>query len=142
MSAGDPTFGLQQALVAALRGDAAIAAIVGTRVFDRFPIKPDYPCIAVGTADQVVAAEIAEDVTEGSESFLEIQAFSRDEPQPGMQTVKNLAGLIRVALRGWRPTIDEHRIDGTEYRDTSYFRDDGLTSRAVMTFVVSSQADD
>jgi hypothetical protein len=138
----EPLLPLQAALVAKLKGTPAIAALVGGRVFDRFPLKPDYPAIAVGTADQSVAVEEAEDCTEGSENFIQVQVFSRDEALPGMQTVKQIAGEIRFALRDWRPAVAGHRIDGTEYRTVDYFRDDGLTSRAVMTFAVMSQADD
>lgn len=139
---GDPSLGLQAALVTTLKADAGIRAIVGDRVFDRFPARPAYPCVAVGTGDQVVALEEDEALTEGSETFLQIQAFSRDEPQPGMQTVKKLAGLIRVALRHWKPALDDHQVDGTDFEGVTYFRDDGLTSRAVMTFRVRSQAAD
>ena len=138
----EPLYGLQAALVAKLKGTPAINTLVAGRVYDRWPERADYPAIAIAVADQSVAIEEAEDCTWGSENFLQVQVFSRDEAQPGMQTVRQIAGEIRYALRGWLPVVAGHRIDGAQFQDTTYFRDDGLTSRAVMTFKVSSQADD
>jgi hypothetical protein len=42
---------LQKAVLAALLADSAVAAIVGTRVFDRMPADGDYPCITFGPSD-------------------------------------------------------------------------------------------
>jgi hypothetical protein len=135
----EPSYGLQIALVARLKGTAAITALVKDRVYDRWPAQPTYPAIAVGVGDQTLPTEEDDEITNGSETFLQIEVFS---DAPNLGECKKIVGLVRSALRGWTPTVTDHQIDAIEYADSQFFRDDGFTNRGRMSFRIYSQADE
>ncbi len=92
MSDGDATLPLQKAIVAALRGDMPVAALVGTKVYDNVPTAPVKPYISIGPID--VLTEVADEY-EGSETTIQIDGWSAG---PKSVEVKQLGRAIRTAL--------------------------------------------
>lgn len=124
----DVALALQDALVAALRADAAVAALVGARIYDRVPLNAERPYISMGPAQ---VTEERMDCIDGAEVFQQIDCWSSE---PGFGECKTLASAARAALNRL-PAAQAGLNFEIEHRFTSVFRDgDGLTSHAVLSF--------
>jgi len=120
---------LQKALVARLRGDTGVAALVGTRIYDQPPPEPVYPYISLGP-DQILPSRA--DCYDGKEVTLQVDAWSRGV---GFPEVKRIAEAICVALDDASLTLVGHRLVDIYEEDVRTMRDpDGATSHAVLTF--------
>lgn len=134
----DPSLELQGAIVARLRADAAVSAIVADRVYDRVPatritnglVTPGtFPYISFGP-EQIIA-EDAECIT-GSEVILQLDCWSR---AVGRVEVKRLADAVRRSLDEAELPITTNALVLFEFDGSRVFTDpDGLTSHAVLTF--------
>lgn len=134
----DPALALQIAIVERLKADAAVAALVGPRIFDAVPQQSAYPLIGYG-ADQVLATEHDGDCFDGSETLAELHVFSR---AAGQAEAKRIAAAVRAALARWTPALADILVDDFRWRSTRYLRPDGSTTQAVLTFQMMSHADD
>jgi len=131
-----PDFELQVAIVARLKADAFVAAIVEDRVFDSVPEGAQFPYVSLGPTE-----ELSDDVTAGGdgtatlkgfEITLQIDCWSR---AVGSTEAKRLADTVRSALVGDQFALNENALVYFEHRVTRTFRDpDGLTSHAALTF--------
>lgn len=123
-----PTLELQGAIVAALKGDAGVTAIVGQRVCDRIEAGALFPYVSLGPTD-----EVSDDVdcTDGFEITLQIDCWSR---VPGFPEVRRLADAVRQALKA-ELALTDNALVYLNHLTTRTFRDpDGLTSHAALTF--------
>lgn len=130
---------LQAAIVAALKADNAVRAIVGaapnTRVFDNVPrnssgtITADYPLVSMGPKQ--VVGDNADCIT-GFEITLQIDCWSR---AVGFAEVERLADAVREclnAMSGDSPVVNG--LVSFEFQDMSIRREEGTTSHAILTF--------
>lgn len=124
----DPSLPLQKAVHDALRADATLTALVGTRVYDSPPKNAATPYVSIGE-DQILGERA--DCYDGSEFFLTIHAFSTE---PGYPQVKRISSAIRSVLHGAELTVDNFRLVDMAFDDLRHFRDpDGLTAHAVIS---------
>lgn len=126
----DPALAWQKALVATLRGFTA----AGQNVFDTVPSASPFPRITIGPG-QSVGNRIG--CYEGTESFLDIDVWSRG---PGYPEAKTIEGQVRDLLEDQILPLDGHVCELVEFRDAVFQRDpDGITSRARITIRALSQ---
>ena len=125
----DPSLELQKAIVARLRADVDLTAIVAGRIFDQPPPNATFPYVTLGEADVVVQRAAFYD---GSEVSMTIHGWSR---AVGFPEVKRIAGAIRASLHEAPLELaDGERLIDVEVADNRALRDpDGLTSHAVLT---------
>jgi len=129
MTFADASLPLQKAIVAALKADPAVAAIVAARVYDVPPAAPVKPYISLGPFD--VLTEVASNY-EGSDTSIQIDGWSAGQ---GSVEVKQLARAIREALHEKEFTLDEdQRLVALTIDQTRYLRElDGITQHAAVT---------
>lgn len=125
----DPSLDLQEAIVAALKGDSAMATLVNGRVYDAVPSGATFPYVSMG-ADDVLTDDA--DCIRGYDIAVQIDVWSRAVGQPQM---KSIAGAVRDVLHEADLTLDDHALVSLEHVTTRYLRDpDGATKHAAMEF--------
>lgn len=129
----DTSLAIQAAIIAAIKNDSGVEALVGERVYDRVPTNASFPYVSYGE-DQVLQddADAGDCLIEGFEAFVTLHAWSRGV---GQVECKRLGGAIHDALHNAELTITDHALLVFEHRNTRYVRDpDGLTTHGVITF--------
>jgi hypothetical protein len=124
-----PSLELQGAIVARLKQDPAVAALVGDRIYDDVPGTAVFPYVSLGPS-----AELSDDVDciVGFEITFQIDAWSRAVGSP---EVRRVADAVRRALTGADITLADNALLSFEHRQTRVIRDpDGLTSHAAIAF--------
>jgi len=125
-----PSLELQGAVVARLKADAEVTALIGTRVYDRVPDNGTFPYVSFGP-EQVLSVDA--DCITGFEINMQIDAWSRSM---GFPEVKRIAEAVRASLHGYDLAIADNALVSFEHRQTRIFRDpDGLTNHAAIEFV-------
>lgn len=126
----DLSLSIQQAVIALLKTNPAVSAIVGVRVYDDVPPDAAFPHICL-TGWQHVPAET--DCFDMSEYFFDAQVYSRKSSR---NEAASIAKAVRKALARASVSVDGSVLS---HRSTNYFTEpDGLTQRAVLNFVVTS----
>lgn len=112
---------LQKAVLAALKGDAAVAALLGGRVFDQAPEGAEHPHLVIGRCDsRPVAADGC-----GVEQRLILTGVSRFA---GSEEAKAVAAAVRACLH--EAVLD---ADGVRTAAAEVFRaGDGRRTYAVV----------
>lgn len=124
-----PELELQGAIVARLKADAGVIALISTRVYDPVPKEPVFPYLSFGPKS--TTQEDADCIT-GFEISLQLDAWSR---MPGAVEVQKIADAVRVALHDYDFTLPSNAAVYFQHRDSRIFRDpDGLTTQAAMSF--------
>lgn len=114
----DHSLALRRGIVAALKGSAEIAAIVGARVYDEAPAKPTWPFIRYGFP---IETRVDADGWEGSSFALSVHVFAKG---PGTDSTSGLAALVRKALHEKDFLIDSSGgIALLQYSQTTTLRD-------------------
>jgi len=139
----DPSYALQVAIVAKLRADPDVVAIVAASpvagvstpgVWDRVPPNAKRPYIVVGEIQ--VLADDAEGIV-GSESFNTIHVWADDL---GMKTAKRLAGVVRKSLHEAELSLTGQRLIEIRFAETRFINDpDGVLTHGIMTFRALSE---
>lgn len=122
---------LQGAIVATLKADADVGALVGDRIYDHVPPTAVLPYISMGP--DTTEPDLA-NCYEGSIHTVQVDAWSE---QPGFPEVKRIAAAVRKALvhQPLNMNSDGYRLVGIELETDLVLRDpDGVTSHSVMTF--------
>jgi hypothetical protein len=126
----EPSLALQGAAVAALKANAAVAALIGAKVYDRVPeqLQAPYANVADFQTIQDDAACI-----DGTEIYFSVHCWST---AVGRVEAAKIAGAVQRCLHGAEPELaDGYALVLLEHRDTRYLDDpDGLTTHAVVTF--------
>jgi Protein of unknown function (DUF3168) len=129
MSYRDPSLELQKALVAALKADAGVNAIIAGRIYDGVPSNPVKPYVSLGPFQLLPEHG---DCLDGGEAFITLDGWAAG---PSTVDVKRLGTAIAKALDHAALVLDApQRLVEMEIDGTQYMRDpDGLTAHAVIT---------
>jgi|SRR5215211_6824780 len=129
MAVSDATLPLQAAVVAALKANAAVAAIVGTRIYDNPAGDAAKPYISIGPSDLVPDDA---DGIEAAEITMQIDGWS---DTPTSVQVKQVGAAIRAALHHAELTLpDDQRLVFLEADNTRYLTEpDGLTRHVAVS---------
>jgi hypothetical protein len=129
----DPTYELTAAVIARLRTDTGVSALVGTRVYDRPPdgaITPPYASMGPSNATTDDA-----DCIDGLEVTMQIDCWSWGSDEAFSSTqVRKLAGAIRSSLHEAEFELTDNALASIRHRITRYQREsDGVTNRAIIS---------
>lgn len=120
---------LQKAVHATLAADAALAALVGARIYDNPPDDVALPYLTLGESEMRdwSAGEGA-----GAEHRLAFHAFTRGG---GRTQAKAILGAVRAALHDAALTIEGHALVNLRFLDADTRREpDGTTWRGTIRF--------
>lgn len=124
-----PELELQGAIVARLKADAGVTALVGQRIYDPVPPGATFPYVSFGPRDSL--SDDADCIT-AFEITMQIDAWSRD---PGFKQALQIADAVRNALHDHEFNLTVNAAVLFEHRTSRTFRDpDGLTSHSAITF--------
>lgn len=129
----EPTYELTSLIISRLKADAAVAAFVGSRVYDRPPdgaVAPPY--ISMGPSDAVTDDA---DCIDGLEVTMQFDCWSwgSGEAFSGAQ-VRKIAGAVRSALHEAEIILPNNALASLRHRITRYQREsDGATNRAIIS---------
>jgi hypothetical protein len=123
---------LQAAYVARLKGHAALAVLVGAKVFDRAPQgAANWPHVEIGEMQVIEDAATCQD--EAAEVFTTLHVYS---DAPCRTEARRIAAAIRGALLDWLPDLSARGLEcidhkWTQARDMS--EQDGKVTHIVIT---------
>jgi hypothetical protein len=124
-----PSYEIQVAVVARLKSNAAVNALISGRVYDSVPKTAQFPYVTLGEGDENAADA---DCIDGLEISFDVDVWSRSV---GFPESKHIADAVRRALTNPEIVLQENALVDLTHRQTRVFRDpDGLTSHAVLTF--------
>ena len=124
-----PSLELQEVLVAHLKADAAVAELVGDRIYDRVPKKATYPYVSLGPSEEL---DIGTDTFESYDCSIQIDCWSTDVGGP---EAKRISNAVRDALDDEDLPLSANNLVSFSCRQVRIFPDqDGLTTHAVLTF--------
>jgi hypothetical protein len=132
----DASLALQKAIVAKLKADAGVAAIVGARVYDGVPATPEKPYIKYGRSD--LAPELADGYL-GFDESIQIDAWSAG---PSQVQAKQIGSAIRSALHNAVLTLENgQRLVSLEVSGTNGVipEPDGITQHTVVTVLARTE---
>jgi hypothetical protein len=121
---------LQDAVIAALRADPGVTAIVGQRSYDVPPADPVYPFISLGPADMLTGRQ------DGYRSWVEtFQVDCWTEDQRRRQPVKALRDAVIDALDQADLDLQSYGLSSLDLVLSRVMDDpDGITKHAVLQF--------
>jgi hypothetical protein len=124
-----PTLALQKAIFAALIADAAVAALVGDRIYDAAPRDAAFPYLAFGPAR---LADWSTGSEAGSEHRFLVHAWSRKR---GKRETFAIAEAVGAVLHDQSLELDGHALVNLRLETTDVIRDpDGITWHGVLRF--------
>jgi len=128
------SWALQQAVFATLSADAAVTALIGSRLFDCVPRGTSFPYLVIGEG---VEKDNATASDSGSAHTLDIAIWSR---APGFKECKAIAAAIQVALETVPPNPDGHVLILFAFVSADYARQsDGETLSARLRFTALTE---
>jgi hypothetical protein len=129
MSYSDPSLQLQKALVAVLKADAGVNAIIAGRIYDAVPGGAVKPYLSFGPFQMLPEHGTCLD---GGEAFVTLDGWAAG---PDTVQVKQLGAAVAKALDLAPIVIDAPpRLVEMTVEQTQYMRDpDGITAHAVIT---------
>lgn len=134
----DSALELQVAIVGALKADAALTAIVGTRVYDAVPPNATYPYVSLGQP-QVLPDKA--DCVDGSIVVYTIHGWSSDLGRSVQ--IKHIGARIGGVLDQNEITLTGHRVVIAQHEQTNYLDDpDGITKHVAVTLRFSTEPTD
>jgi hypothetical protein len=118
---------IQGAIVARLKADPAVTALINGRVYDQPPKDAVFPYVTIGPVDSV---DDSADCITGLLVAQQIDCWSR---AVGFPEVKRLADAVRASLHDADVSLTVNALVLIRCRQTQTLRDpDGLTSHAVL----------
>jgi hypothetical protein len=129
VSYNDPSLQLQKALVAVLKADAGVNAIIAGRIYDAVPGGAVKPYLSFGPFQMLPEHGSCLD---GGEAFVTLDGWAAG---PDTVQVKQLGAAVAKALDLAPIVIDAPpRLVEMTVEQTQYMRDpDGITAHAVIT---------
>jgi hypothetical protein len=111
---------LQGAIIARLRANSDVTALVGNRVADIPQSTWAKPYISIGPSNYV--AELV-DCIDGGEVMMQIDCWSESTT---MKEIRDIADAVRRALRNWEPALATNAIVTFDPWRTDFIRDGAL----------------
>lgn len=135
MADADSALPLQKAIVAALKADPTLAAIINGRVYDSVPTSATKPYVSLGPW-QVLPDQA--DCYDSSDVAVQIDGWSAG---PGSVESKKIGRAVRTALDQKPLALDENqRLVMMTIEQTQYLVEpDGLTQHAVVQFTARTE---
>jgi hypothetical protein len=99
-----PELALQKAVLAALRADASLTALLSGRIYDEPPPSPIHPYVTLGRAETRPWGGVE---AEGVEHGLTLTCVSRFG---GAEEAKAVVAALRAALHGASLSLEDHRL--------------------------------
>jgi hypothetical protein len=129
MSLADPSLEIQKAIVAALKADVGVNAIIAGRIYDAVPMNAVKPYVSFGPFD--VLPDVG-DCIDGGSVFVTLDGWAAG---PDTVAVKRLGVAVAAALDEAPLSLDApQRLVEMTIERTQYLRDpDGITAHAVIT---------
>lgn len=125
----DPTLALQAALVAALKADAGVSALVGARVHDRAPEGVTFPYLSLGP---VRAEPFDAQATDGREIVWQLDVWSDG---PGKVEALHIMAAVAARLHEGALTVTGFAfVMGVLLSQRTLAEPDGERTHGVMTF--------
>ncbi|WP_347311368.1 DUF3168 domain-containing protein [Defluviimonas sp. SAOS-178_SWC] len=119
---------LQAMIVARLKADAGVSAIIGQKVYDRPPATVAAPYVSIGPSDYV--PDDAECV-DGRVETMQIDCWS--EAQDGKREAKAIADAAKKALHRYAGSIDPGALVSIEVVQVRVLDDpDGITTHGIV----------
>ena len=126
---------LQKALWARLSGDAALAALLGTRLHDNPPADTGFPYLTLGENE---TRDWSSGDSRGAEHFLAFHVYSR---RGGRAEAKAVLAAIAAALEDAALALAGHVLVNLQWRGSETRREaDGLTWRGTIRFRAVTEA--
>lgn len=121
---------LQKAIVARLKADAGVTALVGQKIYERVPAGAEFPYVTL-TTGQVIPERA--DCYKGYEVFRQIDVWSRAVGSPEAQRI---AMAIESALDGAPLSLAGYRLHELTLEASPYplTDPDGITTHIPLTF--------
>jgi hypothetical protein len=137
----DPGVALQRAIVAALKTNSEVKALIEDRVYDRVPRnasgEPTVPFPYVTIGEVQTLPELGE-ATDAAESFVTLHTWSR---AAGTVEAKTLSKAVSGALHDKELTLSEGTMQSLLLQDSRMLNDpDGLTSHGILNFQILTDA--
>lgn len=130
----DASLDLQKAIIAALKADASLSALVAGRIYDQPPVGAAKPFVSLGPEDWVEADGFGIHAHSGT---LQIDVWSGATGKP---EAKRVANAVQNVLHEAALPLDNAKLVLLAHRLTRYFTEaDGLTKHAAMDFRASTQ---
>lgn len=135
--ADGPALALQRAVIVRLRSFAGVTALVGQRVYDEPPQRPDgttdYPYVRFGAADQAALW-----MTCGADDDVTFSVEVHSRPSAGRVEALRIAHQLRLALDQADLTLTGWHLDWLDYQTQALTRaPDGRSYVAVVAFAAA-----
>lgn len=125
----DPTLALQAALVAALKADAGVSALVGARVYDRAPEAVAFPYLSLGPER---TEPFDAQGTEGREIVWQVDVWSE---AAGRVEARQIMAAVAARLHEGALTVTGFAfVMGILLSQRTLAEPDGARTHGVMTF--------
>jgi hypothetical protein len=112
----DPDRALQAAVLARLRADSSVSALLDGRIHDEPPASPAYPYVTIGRTETRPWGGLN---GEGVEHALTLTCVSRFG---GAEEAKAVVAAMRAALHGAELTLTDHRLVNLRATYSDVFR--------------------
>ncbi|WP_028029892.1 DUF3168 domain-containing protein [Gemmobacter nectariphilus] len=133
----DPSLALQKSVIATLRADAGVSAVVGVRVYDEPPQNVEFPYVRLGQID--LAPLRMSGTCVDADILFSVEAHSR--PASGRVEATRIADAVRAALDDAALTVAGHVCEWCQYTAQSVTRAaDGRSYVAVIAFQAALSA--
>ncbi len=130
----DPVLELQGAIIARLKANSAVTALVGNRIGDIPQSTWAKPYISIGPSNYV--AELI-DCVDGGEVMIQIDCWS---DATVLSQVRQVGDAVRRALRNWEPTLATNALVSFEPWRTDFIADGNLKQAALRyTAIIEEQ---
>lgn len=121
----DPVLEIQGAIIARLKANSDVTALVGTRIADIPQSTWAKPYISIGPSNYI--AELV-DCIDGGEVMIQVDCWS---DSPVLSQVRQIADAVRRALRKWEPTLATNALVSFEPWRTDFITDGNLKQAAM-----------
>jgi len=112
----DPDRALAAAVLACLRADSSVSALLSGRIYDEPPASPGYPYVTLGRTETRPWGGLN---GEGVEHALSLTCVSRFG---GAEEAKAVVAALRAALHGAALTLTDHRLVNMRATYSDVFR--------------------
>lgn len=130
----DPTLELQGAIIARLRVDADLTAIVGQRIGDIPQSTWVKPYVSIGPSNYVIDDV---DCVNGGEVMIQVDCWSEATV---LSEIRRVAGAVRAALKGWEPTLATNAVVSFDHWRTDHVTNGALKHASLRyTAIVEEQ---